>query len=225
MRLSPPLTTVAAVLVLAACSTLRAETQWLETPLKQSAATKGDVSSRLSLRSASRNDRWLGLEPREVRWAPDGSVVYFRWNARPGSDDVPEADPWYRVERDGRRAARVSDPGEIRRIPAEDIAWDRANSMAAWGRESTLVVWDGEKTRVAVSLDEDIRAVRFHAPGQVHFEAGEALLEYSLADGTLERHARQRWRPPTGTSPLRNRFRFRRRIAWITSCSRRMAVS
>jgi dipeptidyl aminopeptidase/acylaminoacyl peptidase len=179
------------VLVLAAWSLPRAEAQWLETPLTQNAATKDDVSPQLTLRNASRNDRWLGLEPREVRWAPDGSVVYFRWNEIPGSDDVPNADPWYRVERNGRRAARVTDPQEIRRIPADDIAWDPGNHVAAWGRDSTLVVWDGEETRVVLSLNEEVRNVRFHSPGRVHFETGESLYQYAIANGTLETVARR----------------------------------
>jgi hypothetical protein len=45
-------------------------------PLRQSSVTPGTTTVQpLTLRDASRNDRWIGLGVRDIRWAPDGSVV------------------------------------------------------------------------------------------------------------------------------------------------------
>ncbi len=175
----------AASLALATCYPHVAATQVSETPLRQSAATETPASSVLTLRDASRDDRWLGLGPRDVRWAPDGAAVYFRWNARPDASDVPEADPWYRTDRNGLRAVQVSDLEEIRHIPAARIQWSADNDAAAWSGGSTLFVWDGKKTRAVVSLETEIRAVRFYAAGVVHFESAEALYQYVVAGGEL----------------------------------------
>ncbi len=130
--------------------------QSLETPLRQNAAESVEVERKLSLRSASRNDRWLGLAPRDVRWAPDGSGVYFRWHATPGVDDAPEADPWYWTDRDGNVARRVVDTDEERYIPTDEIRWSPDGLQAAWSTGGTLFVWSGSQTHAAVSLAESL---------------------------------------------------------------------
>src|SRR5690606_19654309 len=70
------------------------------TPVRQSALTRETAPppAPLTLRDASRTDRWLGVPVSDVRWAPDGTAVYFRWNESPGPADDPAGDPWYRVD-------------------------------------------------------------------------------------------------------------------------------
>ena len=80
------------------------------TPIRQSDLTAETATvTPLTIRDASRNSRWYGLGVREVRWAPDGSVIYFRWNERPTSTDLAAADPWYRSDRDGTWVERGRD--------------------------------------------------------------------------------------------------------------------
>lgn len=61
-----------------------------ETPVRQSDLTLETAGPPrpLTLRDASRDDRWLGLEVRDVRWAPDGARVYFRWHPAPSRDRI-----------------------------------------------------------------------------------------------------------------------------------------
>ena len=47
------------------------------TPMRQSSLTFETATPQpLTLRDASRNDRWLGLGVRDVRWAPDGAASF-----------------------------------------------------------------------------------------------------------------------------------------------------
>jgi hypothetical protein len=64
----------------------------------------------VTLREASRDDRWLGVGVRDVRWAPDGSAVYFRWPPNPAPGDDPGADPWWRVDSRATRGPMAIPP-------------------------------------------------------------------------------------------------------------------
>ncbi len=159
------------------------------TPMRQSNLTFESASARpLALREASRDDRWLGLGVRDVRWAPNGSVVYFRWNRYPLPGDLADADPWFRTDRTGRWVEEVPEDA-LGSIPASTVSWSRDGRRAVWIRAGSVYLFDGdalESTRRVVSLDRPARDARMTADGKaVHFEAGEALYQYQIADGAL----------------------------------------
>ncbi|MGH9392177.1 MAG: hypothetical protein ACRD1Z_21440, partial [Vicinamibacteria bacterium] len=118
-------------------------------PLYQStAAGRGAGRAPLTLRDASRSDRWLGVPVRDVRWSPDGKLIYFRWHPSPSPKDVPEADPWYRAERSGASAERVPEE-EVHAIPAESPSWSRDGSRACWAREKSLYLYEAQSGKTA----------------------------------------------------------------------------
>ncbi len=156
------------------------------TPIVQSDLTVESATVRpLTIRDASRNSRWLGLGVRDVRWAPDGSVVYFRWNERPGSNDLPDADPWYRTDRDGAWVERVPEL-DILDIPSATVAWSVDGKRATWTSDGAVFLYDGTETRRVVALDGNAQRARFVDDGStIHFEIGEALYSYAIDAGTL----------------------------------------
>lgn len=175
-------------------------------PLRQSTLRPGAVpADELTLRDASRDDRWLGLAPRDVRWAPDGSAAYFRWHPDPQPGQDPDADPWYRVSRDGRVVAEVT-PEERVRIPAADPSWSRDGRSAAWSADGAVVVYDAsanreERVRVVARMAEPARDVTMRPDGRrVHFRVGQDLFAHELASGLTQqltrRHVREE-EPPT----------------------------
>ena len=123
------------------------------TPIRQSTLTvETATTSPLTLRDASRNDRWLGLGVRDIRWDPNGSVVYFRWHADPQTDDVSEADPWYKADRDGRWVEQVTDRGEARSIPGANLEWSPNRRLAVWSSGSGVFLYESGQTRAIVTL-------------------------------------------------------------------------
>jgi hypothetical protein len=85
-------------------------------PLRQATPGPAPEAAPLTLRDTARDDRWIGIGVRGVRWSPDGRSVYFRWNPKPAPGEEPEADPWFRAARDGRSVERVPD-GEVHAGP------------------------------------------------------------------------------------------------------------
>lgn len=158
------------------------------TPIRQSTLTFESATQRpLTMRDASRNSRWLGLGVRDIRWAPDGSVVYFRWNENPGSNDLAAADPWFRAERDGRWVEQVP-AVEVEFIPAANLDWSGDGKRATWARSGSVYLYDGDTrlTRRVIGLAQGAQRVRFSFDdGAIEFEAREALYRYTLADGSL----------------------------------------
>ncbi|HSJ63181.1 MAG TPA: alpha/beta fold hydrolase [Gemmatimonadaceae bacterium] len=171
-------------------------------PLRQSVLDSSATPTTLTLRDVSRNDRWLGVGTRDVRWSPDGSAVYFRWNAAPRTEDDPAADPWFRVDREARAAVRVPD-SLVASIPPEDVRWSRDSRVAAWASQGGVYLYDGRRPgaapRLVVAGAQPARTVRVSADGRaVDFLMGEDLHRYDVATGSLRRMTRVVRQPADG---------------------------
>ncbi|MEJ7809334.1 MAG: prolyl oligopeptidase family serine peptidase [Gemmatimonadaceae bacterium] len=174
------------------------------TPLRQSRldSARAGPPDTLSLRDASRLDRWLGVGVSDVRWALDGSAVYFRWSAAPAANDDSAADPWFRADRAGRVAEQVPDTATYR-IPAARPSWSADGRRAAWAGSGAVYLYDARSTAGAGSVrrvfagGDAPRNVRF-ADGDraLDFMQGEDLFRYDVASGELRRLTRRYTRAP-----------------------------
>jgi dipeptidyl aminopeptidase/acylaminoacyl peptidase len=163
-----------------------------ETPLRQGSPPTPVAPSLepLSLRDAARDDRWLGVGVRNVRWSPDGAQVYFQWSLDPKPEEDPELDLWFRAERSGARAANVPE-NEVHLVPAESVSWSVDGRYATWSRKGSLYIYDGSIRRV-LSLEEPIHNARMRNDSRsVHFMLGEDLFEYALETGRLRQITRK----------------------------------
>jgi dipeptidyl aminopeptidase/acylaminoacyl peptidase len=172
-------------------------------PLRQSSLDSSAVRGPLTLRDVSRGDRWIGVGARDVRWSPDGSAVYFRWHPSPSTTDDPAADPWYRVDREGRAAERVAD-SLVAFIPAETVEWSANGRIAAWASDGGVFLYEAVRpaasaTRRIVTGAQPARNVRVTPTGHaVDFLMGEDLYRYEIGAGTLRRLTRIVRRPTDG---------------------------
>jgi len=165
-------------------------------PLRQSELTfeTAGAGRPVTLRDASRDDRWLGVGVREVRWAPDGSRVYFRWHERPEPGEDPDADPWFTADREGRFVEEVP-LAETDRIPGDSVAWSAEGRWAAWSRNGALHLYDREgppdrRIRSVFRGSEPPENVGLRAGG-VEFTLGEDLYRYDLPSGPMRRLTRR----------------------------------
>lgn len=167
-----------------------------ETPVRQSEFTfeTAGPPRPLTLRDASRDDRWLGLEVRDVRWAPDGSRVFFRWHPRPEPGQDPDADPWFAADRDGTVVEEIPS-AEHGLIPDDDLQWSADLRYAVWVGNGALVVYDAEaetggRIRSVFRGGDSPDDPRFRAGG-IEFTLGEELYRYELGSGALRRLTRR----------------------------------
>jgi dipeptidyl aminopeptidase/acylaminoacyl peptidase len=164
------------------------------TPLYQSTTAGRPASPEpLTLRDASRDDRWLGVAVRDVRWSPDGKFVYFGWHPSPSPEDLPEADPWYRTDRSGASAGRVPEE-EIHSIPADSPSWAGDFSRACWAREESLYVYEARtgQTEQVLSLSAPVLDARLLPDGSAcDFLLEEELYRYDVATRSLRQLTRK----------------------------------
>jgi dipeptidyl aminopeptidase/acylaminoacyl peptidase len=155
----------------------------ITTPIRQSSLTTPAASTPLTIEEASRNDRWLGLGVRDVRWGLDGSAVYFRWNRHPTSGDLPEADPWFRADAEGA-SVEEAPPAEVPFVPNATPAWSTNGRRATWVDGASLFLFDlaaQPATQRIASLSAPLRAPRFAEGGlAIHFEMAESLYRLDL---------------------------------------------
>ena len=167
----------------------------------QSALTPADADAdfRLTLDHLGGGPRVFGLAPRDLRWAPDGSELYFRWNESPAPGQLPEEDPWFAVDGQGRTLRELT-VDEIRLLPAAAVERSRDGSVAAWTRDGALFVWTrAEGARPVYAVAGEIGALRLRPDGSVlHFATaglGPAatgsgdLREYDFATGLVRQVA------------------------------------
>jgi dipeptidyl aminopeptidase/acylaminoacyl peptidase len=128
-----------------------------------------------------------------VRFSPDGEQVYFRWHPSPSPDDVPEADPWYRVDRSGASAERVPDD-EVHSIPAAAPSWSQDGKRACWAREGSLYFYgDSGKTEQVLSGSIFVLEPSILADGSAcDFTLEENLYRYEVPSRSLRQLTEKR---------------------------------
>ena len=148
----------------------------------------------LTLEDAARDDRWIGVSPRVIRWSLDGSGVYFRWHSNPSTDDDSALDPWFWVDREGKAVKEVPWE-ETTRIPSANVSWSRDGSRAAWVLEGKLYIFDKAnqgRTREAVTTEKHCRSPWMSRDGEsVFFMIEEDLYRYDVGHGTVRQITRK----------------------------------
>ncbi len=151
-------------------------------------AADADPDFRLTLDHLGGGPRVLGLAPRDLRWAPDGSEVHFRWHENPAPSQLPDDDPWFAASRDGS-ALRELTEAEVRRMPGSNRVRARFAEVEAWSRDGTLFIWTGDGgVRAVFSVAGTIGALRMRPDGSAALFATRGLAANATESGDLWEH-------------------------------------
>ncbi len=159
-------------------------------------AADADPGFRITLDHLGGGPRAFGLAPRDLRWSPDGSTLYFRWREDPAPGQLPDDDPWFAVDAAGTELIPL-DEAAVREIPGADIARSADGRVMAWTREGTLWVWTAEGgARPVFAGARAAGAVRVRPDGSAVLFATTGLTAASTEHGDL-------WEFRTGSGLLR----------------------
>ena len=166
------------------------------TPVRQSSLDHKTAGKPLplTLRDAARNDGWLGIGVRSVRWSPDSQNIFFRWNLNPAADQDPRLDPWFRVDRGGQRVFLVPE-SEVHLIPAAALSWSAAGDKAVWVNDGNLYLYDvsaKDSIRQIFDVEKPVRSALILPDGQkIHFMLDENLHQYHIETGIISQLTRK----------------------------------
>lgn len=147
-----------------------------------------DPGFRLTLDHLGGGNRVFGLAPRDLRWAPDGSEVYFRWHEDPKPEHLADDDPWFAVDRQGA-ALRELTADEVRLIPGSDMVRTVSGDTAAWSSEGSLHVWTADGgTRAVFAVSGRIGQLRLRPDGSRVLFATKGLSANAPESGDLWEH-------------------------------------
>ncbi len=151
-------------------------------------AADADPDFRLTLDHLGGGARVLGLAPRDLRWAPDGSEVFFRWREDPAPGQLPDDDPWFAASRDGSTLRQLTED-EVRRMPGPDRVRATGAAVEAWTRGGTLFVWTGTGgVRAVFSVSRNIGALRVRPDGSAVLFATRGIATNAEESGDLWEH-------------------------------------
>ncbi len=166
-------------------------------------ARDADPGFRLTLDHLGGGDRVFGLAPRDLSWSPDGKEVYFRWREDPKPGQLPDDDPWFSVDGDGRDLRQLDD-AEIRLVPGTNMVRTVSGDTAAWSSEGSLYVWTADGgTRAVYAVAGRLGQLRLRPDGSpngkrvlfatkglsANSEESGDLWEHDLASGTTRQIA------------------------------------
>jgi dipeptidyl aminopeptidase/acylaminoacyl peptidase len=141
------------------------------------------ANAQLTIDQIMRGPGLAGWEPRDLRWAPDGQHVYFRWKlyTEPTEKDYDT----YVAGRDGKNLRKLSE-AEEKDAPPVRAAWTRDHKRAVFIDDGDVVLWDGKHRKLTNTSDMESSARFAHDERHVSFVRGNNLFVASLDDGSIE---------------------------------------
>jgi dipeptidyl aminopeptidase/acylaminoacyl peptidase len=137
----------------------------------------------LTIDNIMRGPGLVGYPPDDVRWAPDGSKVYFTWKQY--GDPLQKDRDTYVVNRDGSGPRKLTDE-EKKDAPPLSGDRTRDKQMIAFADDGDIYLWSAGKRRALTQTNEAESAPHFTFDEQrVTFVRANNLYAISLRDGSI----------------------------------------
>jgi len=141
------------------------------------------AGAQLTIDQIMRGPELAGWEPRDLRWAPDGQHIYFRWKLY---TDATEKDfDTYVAGRDGKGLRKLSE-AEEKDAPPIRAAWTRDHKRAVYVDDGDVLLWDGKHRKLTDTNDAESSARFTYDERHVSFVRNNNLFVASLDDGSVE---------------------------------------
>jgi dipeptidyl aminopeptidase/acylaminoacyl peptidase len=137
----------------------------------------------LNIDQIMRGPQFAGYEPRDLRWAPDGQHLFFRWKQYTESNEK-DFDT-YVVGRDGQGLRKLTDD-EAKDAPPIRAFWSRDRKRAVYIDDGDVVLYENNRHRKLTNTGEAESSARFTRDERhVTFVRNNNLFEVAIDDGSI----------------------------------------
>ena len=127
--------------------------------------------------------QFAGYEPRDLRWAPDGQHLFFRWKQY--SEPIEKDFDTYVVGRDGKGLRKLSDD-EAKDAPPVRAFWSRDRKRAVSIDDGDVVLYENNRHRKLTNTIEAESGPRFTRDERhVAFVRNNNLFVVAIDDGSI----------------------------------------
>jgi dipeptidyl aminopeptidase/acylaminoacyl peptidase len=137
----------------------------------------------LTIDMIMKGPQFAGYEPRDLRWAPDGQHLFFRWKQY--TEPIEKDFDTYAVNRDGKGLRKLTDE-EAKDAPPVRAYWSRDHKRAVSIDDGDVVLYENNKHRKLTDTQESESAARFTRDERhVAFMRGNNLYVVAIDDGSI----------------------------------------
>src|SRR4051812_15323365 len=112
----------------------------------------------LTIDMIMKGPQFAGYEPRDLRWAPDGQHLFFRWKEY--TQSIEKDYDTYVVGRDGKGLRKLTDD-EAKDAPPVRAYWSRDRKRAVSIDDGDVVLYENNKHRKLTDTIDAESAARF----------------------------------------------------------------
>src|SRR5258708_21477898 len=112
----------------------------------------------LNIDMIMKGPQFAGYEPRDLRWAPNGQHLFFRW--KQFSEPIEKDFDTYVVGRDGKGLLKLSDD-EAKDAPPIRASWSRDRKRAVSVDDGDVVLYENNRHRKLTNTIEAESSPRF----------------------------------------------------------------
>jgi hypothetical protein len=137
----------------------------------------------LNIDMIMKGPQFAGYEPRDLRWAPDGQHLFFRWKQY--SEPIEKDFDTYVVGRDGKGLRKLSDD-EAKDAPPVRAFWSRDHKRAVYVDDGDVVLYENNRHRKLTNTIEAESGPRFTRDERhVAFVRNSNLFVVAIDDGSI----------------------------------------
>jgi dipeptidyl aminopeptidase/acylaminoacyl peptidase len=147
------------------------------------AVAQAQQSAALTIDMIMKGPQFAGYEPRDLRWAPDGQHLFFRWKQY--TQSIEKDYDTYVVNRDGKGLRKLTDE-EAKDAPPVRAYWSRDRKRAVYVDDGDVVLYENNKHRKLTDTIDAESAARFTRDERhVAFMRGNNLFVVAIDDGAI----------------------------------------
>jgi dipeptidyl aminopeptidase/acylaminoacyl peptidase len=140
--------------------------------------------SSLTLEDIMKGEQWMGYMPDDVRWSPNGKMIYFTWNPE---KEMLNPDYGYNVETG--ELLKLSTEKKKQRIPSWGLSYNKARNQVLYTKGGDLYLYNvnDDASVLLLDLSDDIDSPFWSADEQsIFYSSDNNLYKYKPSVGRIE---------------------------------------